>query len=122
QLGGAFGTNLLATTLERRLAFHGDMMTAVQANSSATSDLLRNVEALLARAGVSSDVQAAGALHYLGDMILAQASAAAFRDSFFVVGMAFVVALAFAFMLDAGEKKGRRPEPTKQVQANPLVE
>ncbi len=105
QLGGACGVSLLAVALDRRLAFHSDAITAMQASSNATADLLRNVQGLLARAGASVDLQAQGAIYYLGQVISAQSYSLAFRDSFYVVAFAFVLALAPAWVVGSTNRK-----------------
>lgn len=100
QLGGAFGVNLLSVTLDRRTFFHSDTLTATQTPSnSATAELLRSIQALLAQAGVPEDMQAAGALNYLGRVIYAQAYTLGFRDSFLVVAVIFTLALIPAWMM-----------------------
>lgn len=100
QLGGAFGVNLLSVTLDRRTFFHSDTLTAMQtAANSATADLLRLIEQVLAQAGASPDLQSAGALHYLGRVIYAQAYTLAFRDSFVIIGLVFTVALIPAWIM-----------------------
>jgi EmrB/QacA subfamily drug resistance transporter len=100
QLGGAFGVNLLSVTLDRRTFLHSDMLTATQtAGNSTTVELLRAVQALLARAGIPEDLQMAGALNYLGRVIHAQAYTAGFRDSFLMVAIIFTLALIPAWMM-----------------------
>jgi EmrB/QacA subfamily drug resistance transporter len=100
QLGGAFGVNLLSVTLDRRTFFHSDTLTALQtADNSATAELLRQVQALLAQGGASADLQASGALHYLGRVIHAQAFTMGFRDSFLLVAVVFALGLIPAWML-----------------------
>lgn len=100
QLGGAFGVNLLSVVLDRRTAFHSDILTSLQtAANSTTTEVLRLVEQALARAGVAPDLQAAGALHYLGRMIHAQAYTLGFRDSFLVVAIVFGLGLIPAWMM-----------------------
>jgi hypothetical protein len=100
QLGGAFGVNLLSVTLDRRTFFHSDTLTALQtADNSATAELLRQVQALLAQGGASADLQASGALHYLGRVIHAQAFTMGFRDSFLLVAVVFALGLIPAWMM-----------------------
>ena len=100
QLGGAFGVNLLSVALDRRTFFHSDTLTALQtAGNSATAELLRQVQALLAQSGASTDLQASGALHYLGRVIHAQAYTMGFRDSFLMVAVVFALGLIPAWML-----------------------
>ncbi len=100
QLGGAFGVNLLSVLLDRRTFFHSDTLTAMQtAANSTTLELLREMEALLARAGVPEDLQGPGALHFLGRMIHAQAYTMGFRDSFLAVAVVYVLAIIPAWIM-----------------------
>lgn len=100
QLGGAFGVNLLSVTLDRRTFFHSDTLTSLQTPAnSATMELLRSMEALLARGGVAEDLQSAGALHFLGRTIYAQAYTMGFRDSFLIVAIVFTLALIPAWIM-----------------------
>ena len=84
QLGGAFGVNLLSVTLDRRTFFHSDALTSMQtAANSATAELLRQIGRLLAQARRRRRTcRSAGALHYLGRVVYAQAYTMGFRDSF----------------------------------------
>ncbi|RPJ45755.1 MAG: DHA2 family efflux MFS transporter permease subunit, partial [Betaproteobacteria bacterium] len=100
QLGGAFGVNMLSVLLDRRTFFHSDTLTAMQtAANSTTLELLRTMEALLARAGVPDDLQGPGALHFLGKVIHAQAYTMGFRDSFLVVAVVYVLAIVPAWIM-----------------------
>jgi MFS transporter, DHA2 family, multidrug resistance protein len=100
QLGGAFGVNLLSVILDRRTFFHSDILTSLQTSgNSATAELLRQIEALLAQAGASADLQSAGALHYLGRVVYAQAYTMGFQDSFLVVAVIFVAGLVPAWIM-----------------------
>jgi len=103
QLGGAFGVNLLSVILDRRTFFHSDALTSLQtAGNSATAELLRQVQDLLAQAGAPPDLQAAGALHFLGRVIHAQAYTMGFRDSFLIVAIIFVLGLIPAWIMGRG--------------------
>jgi DHA2 family multidrug resistance protein len=100
QLGGAFGVNLLSVILDRRTFFHSDTLTHLQtAGNSATAELLRQVESLLAQAGASADLQTAGALHFLGRVVHAQAYTMGFRDSFLITAIVFVLGLIPAWIM-----------------------
>ncbi len=106
QLGGAFGVNALSITLDRRTMLHSEAFTSTQsASNSATAELLHQIQSLLAQAGTSPDIQSAGALHYLGRVLQAQASTAGFQDSFLLCGVIFVVALIPAWIMG----RERRP-------------
>ncbi|MGZ9014557.1 MAG: DHA2 family efflux MFS transporter permease subunit [Burkholderiales bacterium] len=107
QLGGAFGVNLLSVTLDRRTFFHGDAMTSLQtAGNSATSELLRQVEMLLAQAGLPPEIQSSGAMHYLGRVVHAQAYTMGFRDSFLLTAIIFTIGLIPAWIMG---RKAVRP-------------
>lgn len=109
QLGGAFGVNGLSVALEYRMAFHSDAITAA-ARSNAGADLLRGVGSLLAAGGAPPDLQSAGALHYFGTMIAAQAYSEAFRDIFYLLAIVFAIALLPALIL-----RGKRAAPPPQA-------
>jgi DHA2 family multidrug resistance protein len=86
--------------LDRRTFFHSDTITAMQiAGNSGTTELLRSMQALLAQAGVAPDLQAAGALHFLGRVVYAQAYTMGFRDSFLLVAIIFTVGLITAWIM-----------------------
>src|SRR5690606_15621910 len=106
QLGGAFGVNLLSVTLDRRTFFHGDAITSLLTSAnSATAELRRNVETLVAQGGIPPGLQTAGALHFLGRVVHAQAYTRGFRDSFMIVAIIFTIGLIPAWIM------GRRPAP-----------
>lgn len=100
QLGGAFGVNLLSVMLDRRTFLHSDALASVQtAANSSTVELLRHMNDLLAQAGAPQELQASGALHFLDQVIYAQAYTMGFRDSFLICGTAFVLAMIPAWIM-----------------------
>ena len=100
QLGGAFGVNLLSVSLDRQTFFYSDRLTSMEtpANSS-TTELLRSLEQLLAQSGAPPDLQSAGALNYLGQVLYAQAYTLGFRDCFMIVTVVFMLALIPAWLM-----------------------
>ena len=105
QLGGAFGVNLLSIWLDRRTFFYSDTLASQEtAGNNATAQLLDTVEALLAQAGAPPDLQSAGALHFLGRVVYAQAYTMAFRDCFLIVTMVFALALIPAWIMGRRRK------------------
>ena len=100
QLGGAFGVNSLSMMLDIRTMFHSNSLTSTQsADNSATAELLTQMKALLAQAGLAADVQSAAALNYLGKVVYAQASTMGFRDSFLICAVIFTIALIPAWIM-----------------------
>lgn len=98
QMGGAFGINGLAIYLERQTAYYADLLAATQNEVNATTRaLLDGTRALLAPAGLPDRAEGALATWHLGRIVASQASALAFRDTFYVFaivsGMAAVIAL-----------------------------
>ena len=75
-------------------------MAATQAFDNATSqELLAQVRRLLAQAGLSENLHGPGELHYLGEVIEAQASARGFGDGFLIIAIVFVLAALPAWNL-----------------------
>ena len=106
-LGAAIGTNVLVVFLELRIPFHLDAFTATQvAASRASGELLDQIVRLLSEAGVAEAIRNPGALHYLGDVILAQASTRGFQDAFLALGIfAFCGFIPAIYLSQAQRKK-----------------
>ena len=108
QMGGAFGVNLLSVMLDRRTSHHSNALSSEETSgNSATRYLLDTIGQLLEQAGAPPDLQSAGALHYLGKVVYAQAYTLAFRDCFMIVSAVFVIALIPAWIMG---KRRRKPE------------
>ena len=98
QLGGSCGVTALVVFIEQRTQLHANAMAATQtAGNTTTQELLSAVNGLLARAGVPENVRGPGALHYLGEVIEAQASARGFSDGFLIIAVVFVLAIVPAW-------------------------
>jgi len=111
QLGGSCGVTALVVFIERRTQFHADAMAATQTSDNTTSQaLLSSLNALLAELGLSEDVRAPAALHYLGEVIEAQASARGFSDGFLMIAVVFVLAVIPAWNLGKTRRRVARPE------------
>ncbi len=109
QLGGAFGVNLLSIILDRRTFFHSTSLASVQTSAnSATAELLRTMQNVLARGGVSADLQLPGALHFLDRVVYAQAYTQGFRDSFLVCALVFLCALIPAWLMGGARQSYQR--------------
>ncbi|MCW5744616.1 MAG: DHA2 family efflux MFS transporter permease subunit [Alphaproteobacteria bacterium] len=109
QLGGAFGTILFVAFLETRTRFHAEALTATQDYANHTSDrLIGQVKVLLHVAGLPEQVQRAGALEFLGNVVQAQSVALAFQDTFLVVAGVALVALVPAWILSRSQRRDAR--------------
>jgi len=94
QLGGASGISILVLTIESRAQFHGDNLTATQTPANSVSrELLGQVSNLMAQHGLPDALHGAGALHYLGEVVYAQAYTFGFKDGFWVLGFVFLLSL-----------------------------
>jgi len=112
QLGGSCGVTALVVLIEQRTQFHANAMAATQtAGNSATAELLDRVRELLSQAGVSENLHSSGALHYLGEVIEAQASARGFNDGFLAIALVFLLAVIPAWNLGKARRK-RTPTPS----------
>ena len=105
QLGAVIGTNGLVVFLELRIPFHGDAFSAMQTAASQTSQEMRDILVrLLTEAGVQQSAREPGALHYLGDVIYAQASTLGFQDAFAALGIVTLVGLIPAWIMSVTRK------------------
>ena len=97
----------LVVFIERRTEFHADAMAATQTSDNTTSQsLLSTLDGLLAEIGVSENVRAPAALHYLNEVITAQASARGFSDGFLMIAVVFVLAVIPAWNLGKARRRG----------------
>ena len=107
QLGGSIGINSLVVLISQRTQFHSDALTATQTPANPVSrEFLDAVEHLLDESGVPAAVHQPGALHYLGNVIEAQATTLGFQDGFSFISIVFVCALIPVWILKrAGQVK-----------------
>lgn len=104
QLGAAIGTSGLVVFLEMRIPFHADAFSgASQIGRGFQEKIIR----LLTEAGVPEAVRGPGALHYLADMIYAQASTAGFQDTFIVLAGVSFAGAAPAWLMAQRRRRTR---------------
>ena len=107
QMGGAFGINLLAIFIERRTSVYSEVLAATQTEANTiTSGLLAGVSDMLAATGLPDTIEGPLATLYLGRMVAAQATALAFRDTFFVSAIVGLIAVALALVLWSPFRRG----------------
>jgi predicted MFS family arabinose efflux permease len=100
QLVGSLGTNLWVVFVDRRIDFHASSLTATQSSAVATSaELLRGVDKIYREAGVPEAVHQAGGLHYLGQIIEAQANVLGFQDGFWVLAASYAIGIIPAWFM-----------------------
>lgn len=108
QLGGSCGVTALVIFVEQRTQFHAEAMAATQRQDNSTSmELLSQVQGLLAEFGAPESVQGAGSLHYLNEVIVAQATARGFSDGFLFIAVVFMLAAIPAWNLGKARKAAR---------------
>ncbi len=109
QLGGAFGVNLLAFTLDNRTAHHWQALRDTQTSGNpATAELLHKIRELLLRQGLPIRADALyepNSLQYLDQVVAAQANAAAYRDGFLVVALIFFLTMIPAYYIRTPRQK-----------------
>ena len=109
QLGGSLGINAWVVFLEMRTHYHAETLAATQiSGNDASRELLSSVGQLLGEAGVSEAVQQSGALHYLGQVVHAQAATLGFQDGFWVLVAAYLIGIWPAWMLGRRAKNKDR--------------
>lgn len=120
QLGGAFGVNLLSIVLERNTQLNASTFTASQTPGNGTMEMyLHKVAGLLTQAGLPETARQAYAMSYLGQTVSDQSSMLAYRHSFAVVGVIFIVSLLPALIM---RQRSRRAEPRYAPPAVSLAE
>jgi len=106
QLGGSCGVAILVVFIEQRTQFHAEAMAATQTASNATSiEMLSRVGSLLAELGLAENVRSSAALHYLGEVIEAQAIARGFNDGFLMIAIVFMLAVIPAWNLGKASRR-----------------
>ena len=104
QLGGATGTNAWVAILELRTQLHSDALTATQTSDNVASrEMIEGVGRILGQAGVTESQQMPGALHYLGQVVHAQANTLGFQDGFLIIAVVFFIAMVPAFVIGRGQ-------------------
>ncbi len=104
--GGGLGITLLTAFFLQRSQYHGEAFTDTQTWANATTvELLADIRHLLAGTGLPEVVQKAGALNYLGKVVLAQASTLAFKDTFLAISVVAFLAVGPAWMIGRTGKR-----------------
>ncbi len=109
-LGGGFGIALLTAFFQHRTQFHGEALTATQTSANETTlELLVRIQRLLAESGMPDTTQAAGALNYLSQVVLAQASTLGFQDTFLAIAVVVLLAVGPAWLIGRAAPPPHRP-------------
>ncbi len=94
--------------LEVRTHYHSDILATTQSADNASSrELITGVGRLLGEAGVPVSVHESGALHYLGQVVHAQANTIGFQDGFLVLAISFLFAMFPAWLLGGKRRDDR---------------
>lgn len=111
-IGGAFGVNILAITVERQTQTYRQILMATQnTGNPETLVYLEKVRRLLEQAGLPDTVREPAGFYYLSDAILHQANMLAFRDAFMIYAIAMMVGLVPALFLNKGARRERPGRP-----------
>lgn len=100
QLGGAFGVNLLSVALARRTEFHLDAIYSTQRSDNvATLEMLHALQQRLVVTGLPEIERSVIAMQHLASSLYMQASVSAFRDSFLIASLVFLLTLIPAWFM-----------------------
>lgn len=112
QVGGAFGVNLLAILLQRRLIFHGEHLSAGLNEGNAEMLYQHALYAQeLSRSGMAELPAFQNAFGMVARQVSAEASVLAFRDCFFVISIWFVMVIFALFLMPKPKLLARAPRP-----------
>lgn len=95
--------------VERRSAFHGDLIAATQTpDNVATTAYVQGAVRAMSELGVAPIDQAAASGWLLGQTVVYQAAAAAYRDGFLITAIVFAGALLPTFILHRALQSNRK--------------
>ena len=110
QVGGAFGVNLLAILLQRRLIFHGAHLSEGLNEANAEMLYQHSLYAQeLSRSGMAQLPAFQTAFGAIGYQVSAEANVLAFRDCFFVISVWFVLVIFALALMPKPKLQARRP-------------
>ncbi len=100
QFGGSLGLTAWVAFVQYRTQFHSEALTATQSSANTTTqEMLKGIGRIYTEAGLPQDLHTPGALHYLGEVIQAQASTFGFQDGFLLLVFFFLCAMIPAYLL-----------------------
>lgn len=106
-IGGAFGVNILAITVEQQTQTYRQVLLGTQnAGNPQTLEFLDEVRELLGTAGLPETLQDPMALYYLNQTVLHQANMLAFRDGFMLYALVMMVAIIPALFVKRRRREG----------------
>ncbi|MGY8961792.1 MAG: MFS transporter, partial [Alphaproteobacteria bacterium] len=109
QLVGSLGTNIWVVAVDWRIDFHANALTSAQAAATgANAELLRGVAQIYRESGVPESAHEAGSLHYLGQIIEAQANALGFQDGFWILAASYAIGIVPAWWMGRLYYKSKR--------------
>ena len=98
----------LSVYLERQMEDYAQAFSALQSGTHTASDALNLISSLFVRGGQLDNAAQAlrppQAYGFLADMLAAQARAMGFRESFFLVGLAFFAAVIPAWFMRSARR------------------
>jgi EmrB/QacA subfamily drug resistance transporter len=116
QVGGAFGVNLLAILLQRRTMFHEAHLTSEMTESNFEFLYQHALHAQALEAGGMPQVVAfSAAFQEISRELSMQANILAFRDSFFVIAIWFVIVLGAIFLMPRPRRMPVTPAPAQRA-------
>ena len=111
QVGGAFGVNLLAILLQRRLIFHGEHLASAMNESNSEMLYEHTLIAMeLERAGMPQLQAFTSAFGGISARVSAEASVLAFRDCFHVIAIWFCVVMCFLLFMPKPKLQAAPPQ------------
>jgi DHA2 family multidrug resistance protein len=117
QLGGSFGVASMATFIERRSAFHRNILADhITPYDTAAMDRLRRLASAFAARGAQAVEARQKALATLDLLLRKQSALLSYLDSFYAVGFFFLLCIPLLILFR--KKKNQSPE---KIEASPLA-
>jgi EmrB/QacA subfamily drug resistance transporter len=100
QFGGSLGLTAWVAFVQNRTQIHAQSLTATQSSAnSTTQEMMKGIKRIYTEAGLPEEFHTSGALHFLGEVIYAQASTRGFQDGFLLLVFFFLCAMIPAYLL-----------------------
>ena len=100
QFGGSLGLPAWVALVQNRTQMHSEALTTTQSSANTTThEMMQGIGGIFTKAGLPVDLHTPSALHYLGEVIHAQARTFGFQDGFLFLVFFFLCAMIPAYLL-----------------------
>lgn len=112
QLGGSFGLSIITTYSTRRTAVHRtDLISNITATNPLVAERISRLSHRFEQAGFSAHEAGLRAMKLIDNAVVKQSTLLSYVDSFFLIGLVFILALPLLLLVMRGKKKPHAKMP-----------